>query len=255
MDPKELKCPQYPESFRSIEYTPHIGIEFPDVNLVDWLKAPNSDEILYELALLGTKYFQCQDVKLFLDIARRANCSHSLVAERGVVFFRSQTQLNSELQKDLIRRLGQLSGRSKENGLYRHPLSLVLGETDPEISVSSETITRAICCKPTSRDCLPKSLRWIPGISRINLTGLLNKLRASSPRSTALTRITQAFDWIRPTPASFSSRKRQASGKLWHSDGIYETNPPDFSSLKLKEVPTDSQGTETLSPTSKALNE
>ena len=71
--PKELKCPEYPTSFRSIEYTPHIGIEFPDVNLVDWLKAPNSDEILYELALLGTKFFLCQEFKLLLDIARRAN--------------------------------------------------------------------------------------------------------------------------------------------------------------------------------------
>ena len=131
----------------------------------------------------------------------------------------------------------------------------MLGKTDPEISVSSETITRAICGKPSTRHCLLKSLRWIPGISRINLAGLVNRLRAFSPGSTALTRIAQAFDWIRPIPASFSSKKRQASGKLWHSDGIYETNPPDFSSLKLMELPTESQGTETLDPKSKTSNE
>ena len=51
--PQELEFLERENSYRSIEYTPHIGIEFPDVNLVDWLKAPNSDEILYELALLS----------------------------------------------------------------------------------------------------------------------------------------------------------------------------------------------------------
>ncbi|MCJ1355993.1 MAG: hypothetical protein MMC33_005987 [Icmadophila ericetorum] len=216
--PQELEFLERENSYRSIEYTPHIGIEFPDVNLVDWLKAPNSDEILYELALL--------------------------IAERSVVFFRSQTQLNSELQKDLIRRLGQLSGRSRQNGLYRHPLSQVLGEIDPEISVSTETITRVMCSNATSRRSLPKALKWIPVISHINWTELIDRMEACWFTSSAVRRIAQALDWFKPTiSASESPRKRQLSGKLWHSDGIYEMDPPDFSSLKLMEPPKNSEDT------------
>lgn len=39
------------DQFESFDVTPVIGREFPNVNLVEWLKAPNSDELLRELAL------------------------------------------------------------------------------------------------------------------------------------------------------------------------------------------------------------
>lgn len=62
------------------------------------------------------------------------------VSERGVVFFRAQDNLTADLQKELITRLGQLTGRPAESGLHIHPLlnpGRELGGDDPEISVIS----------------------------------------------------------------------------------------------------------------------
>lgn len=39
------------DQFESFDITPVIGREFPKANLVDWLNAPNSDELLRELAV------------------------------------------------------------------------------------------------------------------------------------------------------------------------------------------------------------
>lgn len=39
------------DSFESFDVTPTIGREFPKANLVDWLNAPNSDELLRDLAI------------------------------------------------------------------------------------------------------------------------------------------------------------------------------------------------------------
>lgn len=37
--------------YKSFLVTPVIGTEFPDANVVDWMKAPNSDELLHDLAV------------------------------------------------------------------------------------------------------------------------------------------------------------------------------------------------------------
>jgi hypothetical protein len=42
------------EQYESFDVTPVIGREFPHANLVSWLQAPNSDELLRELALTST---------------------------------------------------------------------------------------------------------------------------------------------------------------------------------------------------------
>ena len=39
------------ESYDSFDVTPIIGREFPTANLVDWLEAPNSDELIRDLAI------------------------------------------------------------------------------------------------------------------------------------------------------------------------------------------------------------
>lgn len=39
------------DSFESFDVTPVIGREFPSANLVEWLNAPNSDELLRDLAI------------------------------------------------------------------------------------------------------------------------------------------------------------------------------------------------------------
>lgn len=62
------------------------------------------------------------------------------VSERGVVFFRAQDNLTNELQKELILRLGKLTGRPATSGLHIHPIlnsERELGGNDPEISTIS----------------------------------------------------------------------------------------------------------------------
>ena len=43
------------DQFKSFDVTPVIGKEFPDASLVEWLKAPNSDELIRDLAITGSK--------------------------------------------------------------------------------------------------------------------------------------------------------------------------------------------------------
>ncbi|VBB76832.1 Putative Alpha-ketoglutarate-dependent taurine dioxygenase [Podospora comata] len=112
--PAPLKLTGLLDQFESFEVTPVIGKEFPKANLVEWLNAPNSDDLLRELAIT--------------------------ISQRGVVFFRAQDELTNELQKKLILRLGELTGRPATSGLHIHPLlnsERELGGDDPEISTIS----------------------------------------------------------------------------------------------------------------------
>lgn len=47
------------DNIESFDLTPVIGREFPNAKLVDWLNAPNSDELLRDLAVTS-KYKQPQ---------------------------------------------------------------------------------------------------------------------------------------------------------------------------------------------------
>ncbi|KAL4733301.1 hypothetical protein BDV11DRAFT_214020 [Aspergillus similis] len=102
------------DGFKSTVLTPVIGNEFPkgSVDIVDdILNAPNAEERIRDLAIL--------------------------IAERGVVFFRAQDNLTNELQKKLILKLGELTGRPKEHGLHIHPVvndAREFGDPDPQIS-------------------------------------------------------------------------------------------------------------------------
>ncbi|CAK7212873.1 hypothetical protein SCUCBS95973_001608 [Sporothrix curviconia] len=112
--PKPLQQTGILDQFAYFEVTPCIGREFSGVSLVDWLRAPNADELLRDLAIV--------------------------VAERGVVFFRGQTDLDNDLMKELTQRLGVLSGKPEGTGLHIHPVSNASrdgGGTDDEISVIS----------------------------------------------------------------------------------------------------------------------
>ncbi|OOQ89300.1 putative alpha-ketoglutarate-dependent sulfonate dioxygenase [Penicillium brasilianum] len=102
------------DAFESFDVTPVIGREFPNASLKDFLRAPNSDELLRDLALT--------------------------ISQRGVVFFRKQDGLDDELQKELVQRLGELSGKPKTSGLHIHPIANSGREhsvADDEISVIS----------------------------------------------------------------------------------------------------------------------
>jgi len=127
-------------SYESFDVTPVIGREFPTAKLVEWLEAPNSDELLRDLAIT--------------------------ISERGVVFFRSQDELTNDLQKKLILRLGQLAGRPATSGLHIHPIlnsERELGGQDPEISTISSVQFKNFYKKDATEDLSPKkqsSAQW-----------------------------------------------------------------------------------------------
>ncbi|KAF8850797.1 alpha-ketoglutarate-dependent sulfonate dioxygenase [Acephala macrosclerotiorum] len=115
--PTPLKYSGSLDEYENFDVTSVIGREFPKLQL---------SEILED------------DVKI-RDLA-------ITVSQRGVVFFRKQDLTNKGL-KILAQRLGELSGKPKQAGLYRHPLSNYKqnfaideeGAQDDEISlISSE---------------------------------------------------------------------------------------------------------------------
>ena len=70
-----------------------------------------------------------------------------LVSQRGVVFFRAQDNLNDDLQKELVQRLGQLSGKPHDSSLHIHPVSNAERENggkDNEISIISSVQAKKI---------------------------------------------------------------------------------------------------------------
>lgn len=95
--PQPLKQSGELDKFDFEEATPVIGREYPKINIVDDLfNAPNADELLRDLAIT--------------------------ISQRGVVFFRSQNNLTDDLQKQLVHRLGQLSGKPSTSSLHIHPV-------------------------------------------------------------------------------------------------------------------------------------
>ncbi|KAK4497451.1 hypothetical protein PRZ48_011902 [Zasmidium cellare] len=115
--PKPLRQSGALESFKYEDTTPVIGREFLNVNIVDdLLNAANADELLRDLAIT--------------------------ISERGVVFFRAQDNLTNDLQKDLVHRLGQLTGKPADSSLHIHPVlnnTSEFGVGDAQIShISSE---------------------------------------------------------------------------------------------------------------------
>ncbi|KAJ9145293.1 TfdA family Taurine catabolism dioxygenase TauD [Pleurostoma richardsiae] len=102
------------DKFEQFDVTPVIGREFVNVDLAEWLRAPNSDELLRDLAIT--------------------------ISRRGVVFFRKQDNITHELQKELVQRLGELTGKPETSKLHIHPVNNSKrehGVKDDEISVIS----------------------------------------------------------------------------------------------------------------------
>ncbi|RFU27149.1 hypothetical protein B7463_g9179, partial [Scytalidium lignicola] len=91
--PIPLKYSGSLDEYEYFDVTSVIGREFPKVQLSKILKDDNK---IRDLAIT--------------------------VSQRGVVFFRKQ-DLTTHDQKILAQQLGELSGKPKSSGLYRHPLS------------------------------------------------------------------------------------------------------------------------------------
>lgn len=69
------------------------------------------------------------------------------VSQRGVVFFRAQDNLTDGLQKDLVHRLGQISGKPSDSTLHIHPVlnnTSEFGVVDAEISPVSSVQRKAL---------------------------------------------------------------------------------------------------------------
>lgn len=113
-----VAAPAYPSllgslsAFDSYDTTTHIGTTFPNasVQLSRLLTAPNSDELIGDLAIL--------------------------VSHRGVVFFTDQ-DIKINQQKELGTRMGELSGKPATSTLHKHPISEDTPELGAEISVIS----------------------------------------------------------------------------------------------------------------------
>ncbi|CAK4002159.1 taurine dioxygenase family [Lecanosticta acicola] len=110
--PAPLKRSGALDQFQYEDITPIIGREFLNVNIVDDLiNAPNADQLLRDVAIT--------------------------ISERGVLFFRKQDNLTDDLQKQLVHRLGQLTGKPADSTLHIHPVlnnTSEFGVGDAEIS-------------------------------------------------------------------------------------------------------------------------
>lgn len=69
------------------------------------------------------------------------------VSQRGVAFFRAQDNLTDKLQKELVHRLGQMSGKPADSTLHVHPVlnnTTEFGVVDAEISPVSSIQRKAL---------------------------------------------------------------------------------------------------------------
>ncbi|KAK5796255.1 hypothetical protein VI817_005540 [Penicillium citrinum] len=118
--PAPLKLTGALDKFSFEDTTPAIGREFHNVNIVDdLLNVANSDELIRDLAIT--------------------------ISQRGVVFFRAQNNLNDDLQKKFVHRLGQLSGKPADSTLHIHPVlnnTSEFGVNDAQVSTISSVIRK-----------------------------------------------------------------------------------------------------------------
>jgi len=99
-------------AFQTYDVTAHIGTTFPDssVQLSSFLTSPHSEDLIGDLA--------------------------RLISYRGVVFF-SEQNLTVQQQKDLMLKLGELTGRPESSTLHKHPISEDIPELGADVSIIS----------------------------------------------------------------------------------------------------------------------
>lgn len=132
------------DQYKPVDLTPIIGRQFSELQLKKLLYAPNSDELLRELAITSESS---------RSHPRRRSRSRPLsVHRRNVVFFKTQEeQLTDPELKTLARKLGQLTGG--EGRLHIHPTEI--DREDKEIS----PIKATNLCVPAILSCSPRSQR------------------------------------------------------------------------------------------------
>ncbi|KAF2472719.1 TauD-domain-containing protein [Lindgomyces ingoldianus] len=102
--PKPLKSSAVLDKYDQIDVTPSIGTEFHTAKIVKWINASNVDEFLLDLAIKSRPH-----------------------------------DLTNDLQRLLMQRLGELTGKPKTSRLHIHPVMNSEGESsgDPEINTIS----------------------------------------------------------------------------------------------------------------------
>ncbi|WVW83533.1 hypothetical protein I302_105554 [Kwoniella bestiolae CBS 10118] len=104
------------ESYSHFEVTPSIGREFGrDLQLSQLLKAPNSDDLIRDLAVL--------------------------ISRRGVCFFRAQ-DVNQEEMMQLQKKISVLAGQPKQSNMCIHPVSENVGEMGAKTQLISAEMQR-----------------------------------------------------------------------------------------------------------------
>ncbi|KAI5476841.1 hypothetical protein MNV49_007137 [Pseudohyphozyma bogoriensis] len=130
-----LKSTGVLDKYRHWDNTPFIGRQFDDLQLADLLTAPNSDELIRELAVI--------------------------ISQRNVVFFKNQN-ITIPQQKELGQRLGELSGKPQSSTLHIHPVTEEASELGDEISVISSDRRPAITFEPVPSDFAILKIHTLP---------------------------------------------------------------------------------------------
>ncbi|EGD93099.1 hypothetical protein TESG_00655 [Trichophyton tonsurans CBS 112818] len=126
------------DQYEREDVTPIIVTEFSTAKLADWIKAPNADDLLLDLAIR--------------------------ISERGVVFCRQQDGLTNTEQKELMQRLGELTGKPPTSRLSIHPI-FEQGADDPEIntiSAAQDNKLRSIDYSPIPAEYTTLRLTQVP---------------------------------------------------------------------------------------------
>ncbi|WWC69807.1 uncharacterized protein I206_103750 [Kwoniella pini CBS 10737] len=104
------------EGYTHFEVTPSIGREFgSDLQLSELLKAPNSDELIRDLAVL--------------------------ISRRGVCFFRAQDLSQDEMMQ-LQKKISTLAGQPQQSNMCIHPVSENVGEMGAKTQLISAEMQR-----------------------------------------------------------------------------------------------------------------
>lgn len=132
--------------FQKTDSTPLIGTEFArGVQIAELLKAPNADELIRDLAILGKLPISTALI-FYIEIL-------SAVSQRGVVFFRDQ-ELTINEQKLLGTKLGELTGKPASSKLHIHPVTAEASGLGDEISVISSERNREYITSRSDRSTL-----------------------------------------------------------------------------------------------------
>ncbi len=73
---------------------------------------------------LGEIFYENFQLSVILSDDTALQKLGTLIAERGVIFFKNQSSLSAQHLPTLVQKLGEMTGKPADSGLHTHPLSL-----------------------------------------------------------------------------------------------------------------------------------